>query len=127
MPAFSICRRQSGGIRSGDVANFARNENHFEVCPQASCLRLGVPNCLTRAVANLLLTPDCGMNWSVKTVYFNEMKRQEAQSRMATARKARRSPKAAAALQRRASLVGNGAKWRITNFNQVARAMSQWA
>jgi hypothetical protein len=30
-------------------------------------------------------------------------------------------------LQRRASLVGNGAKWRITNFSQVAQAMSKWA
>jgi len=29
--------------------------------------------------------------------------------------------------QRRASLVGDGAKWRITNFKQVARAMSKWA
>jgi hypothetical protein len=46
---------------------------------------------------------------------------------MAAARKARRSPQAAAALQQRASLVGNGAKWRITNFKQVARAMAQWA
>ena len=63
----------------------------------------------------------------MKTVNFNEVKRQEAQSRMANLRKARRSPKVAAALQQRASLVGNGAKWRITNFKQVARAMSQWA
>jgi hypothetical protein len=63
----------------------------------------------------------------VKTVDFNEVKRQEAQSRMAAVRKARRSPQAAAALQRRVSLVGNGAKWRLTNFKQVARAMSQWA
>ena len=55
------------------------------------------------------------------------MKRQEAQSRMANLRQARRSPKAAAALQRRVSLVGDGAKWRITNFKQVARAMSKWA
>lgn len=58
---------------------------------------------------------------------FNQMKRQEAQSRMANLRKARRSPKAAAALQKRASLVGNGAKWRITNLNQVARAIARWA
>ena len=36
-------------------------------------------------------------------------------------------PQAAAALQERASLVGKGAKWRITNFKQVARAMSKWA
>jgi hypothetical protein len=64
---------------------------------------------------------------SVKTVSFNEVKRQEAQSRMAAMRRARRSPAAAAAQQRRASLVGDGAKWRITNFKQVARAMSKWA
>ena len=55
------------------------------------------------------------------------MKGQEAQSRMAAARKARRSPATAVALQRRASLVGNGAKWRITNLNQVARAIARWA
>jgi hypothetical protein len=60
----------------------------------------------------------------VKTVDFNEVKRQEAQSRMAAARKARRSPQAAAAQQRRASLVGDGAKWRITNFKQVAPAIA---
>jgi lipase chaperone LimK len=58
---------------------------------------------------------------------FNQMKRQEAQSRMANLRKARRSPQAAAALQRRVSLVGEGAKWRITNLNQVARAIAKWA
>ena len=75
----------------------------------------------------MLLTTDCGMNWSVKTVNFNAVKRQEASNRMAAARNARSSPQAAAALQQRASLVGNGAKWRITNFKQVARAMSQWA
>jgi hypothetical protein len=67
------------------------------------------------------------MCFSVKTVNFNEVKRQEAQSRMAAVRKARRSPQAAAALQQRASLVGKGARWRITNFKQVARTMSQWA
>ena len=57
---------------------------------------------------------------------FNQMKRQEAQSRMAAIRKARRSPAAAAAQQKRASLVGDGAKWRITNLKQVARAMAKW-
>jgi hypothetical protein len=45
---------------------------------------------------------------------------------MAAIRKARRSPQAAAEQQRRASLVGNGAKWRITNFKQVARAIAKW-
>ena len=67
------------------------------------------------------------MCFSVKTVSFNEVKQQEAASRMAAVRKARRSPQAAATLQKRASLVGDGAKWRITNFKQVARAMSKWA
>ena len=62
---------------------------------------------------------------SVKTVSFNEVKRQEAQSRMAAMRRARRSPAAAAAQQRRASLVGDGAKWRITNFKEVARALAE--
>jgi hypothetical protein len=59
---------------------------------------------------------------------FNAVKRQEAQSRMAAVRRASRSPAAAAAEQKRASLVGNGAKWRITNLNEVARAMvKKWA
>jgi len=56
---------------------------------------------------------------------FDQIKRQEAQSRMAAIRRARRSPAAAAAEQRRASLVGNGVKWRITNLNEVARAMAK--
>jgi hypothetical protein len=56
----------------------------------------------------------------------HEMKRQEAQSRMAAARRARRSPQAAAKLQHRASLMGDGAKWRITNLNEVARAIARW-
>jgi len=56
---------------------------------------------------------------------FDQMKQQEAKSRMAAIRKARRSP-AAAAQQRRASLVGDGAKWRITNFKQVAYAIAKW-
>jgi hypothetical protein len=46
---------------------------------------------------------------------------------MVAVRKAARSPLAAAAIQKRASLVGSGQKWRITNFKQVARAMSKWA
>lgn len=63
----------------------------------------------------------------MKVMSFARMKRQEAQSRMAAIRKARRSPAAAAALQRRASLVGDdGAKWRITNLNEVARAIARW-
>jgi len=56
---------------------------------------------------------------------FRQMKKQEAENRMAAIRRARRSPAAAAAEQRRASLVGNGVKWRITNLNEVARAMAK--
>ena len=59
------------------------------------------------------------MDRCVKKISFREVKRQEAQSRMTAARKARRSPQAAAAQQRQASLVGDGAKWRITNFKEV--------
>jgi hypothetical protein len=57
---------------------------------------------------------------------YSEIKRQEAESRMAAVRKARRSPKAAAEQQRRASLVGDGAKWRITNLKEVVRAIARW-
>ena len=67
------------------------------------------------------------MGLIVEKISFREVKKQEARSRMAAIRKARRSPNATAELQRRASLVGNGAKWRITNFKQVAQVMSRWA
>jgi hypothetical protein len=55
---------------------------------------------------------------------FKQVKKLEAQNRMAAIRRARRSPAAAAAEQKRASLVGDGAKWRITNFAQVVRALA---
>ena len=63
----------------------------------------------------------------VKKISFIEVKKQEARNRMAAVRKARRSPQAAAEQQRRASLVGNGAKWSITNFKQVAQAMTRFS
>jgi hypothetical protein len=31
---FKIHGRRSGGIQSREVANFARNENHFDVCSE---------------------------------------------------------------------------------------------
>jgi hypothetical protein len=62
----------------------------------------------------------------VKTTSFEKIKRQEAKNRMAAIREARRNPRAAARLQKRASLVGDGAKWRITNLNEVARAIARW-
>jgi len=62
----------------------------------------------------------------MKALSFNELKRRKERNRMAAIRRASRSPQAAAAEQRRASLVGDGAKWRITNLNQVARAIARW-
>jgi hypothetical protein len=67
------------------------------------------------------------MSIAVSTPTFSRIKQREARSRMAAVRAARRGLGEAAKLQRRASLVGNGAGWRITNFKQVARAMSKWA
>jgi hypothetical protein len=58
---------------------------------------------------------------------FKAVKEQKARARMAILRKARRSPQEAAKIQRRVSLFGgNAAKWRITNLNQVARAIAKW-
>jgi hypothetical protein len=37
------------------------------------------------------------------------------------------SPQAATGLHGRVSLVRNGVKWRITNLEHVARALSKWA
>jgi hypothetical protein len=66
-------------------------------------------------------------NVLVKTADFKAVKRQEARSRMRLAREAAHGPEAAAAIQKRVSLVGDGAKWEITNFKQFARATAQWA
>jgi hypothetical protein len=63
----------------------------------------------------------------VKTVDFRAVKRQETRSRMRLARKAARSPEAALAIQKRVSLVGDGAKWEITNLREFARsAAARW-
>jgi len=63
----------------------------------------------------------------VKKIQFNDVKVQEASRRMEALRRAKRSSSVALALQRRASLVDGGDKWRITNFRQVAGAMAKWA
>jgi hypothetical protein len=62
----------------------------------------------------------------MKALSFNELKRRKERNRMAALRRARRIPMAAEEEQRRASLVGNGAKWRITNLNEVALAIARW-
>jgi hypothetical protein len=77
--------------------------------------------------ASLPLVPNCSTYLSVKTVSFQQMKRQEARIRMSAVRKARHNPQAAAAQQRRASLVGGGASWRIINLNEVALAIAKGA
>jgi len=63
----------------------------------------------------------------VKTVSHRTLKKQEALRRMASANRARRSPRAARLVQRRASLAGPGARWKIVNLRQVAQAMAGWA
>jgi hypothetical protein len=57
---------------------------------------------------------------------FSQIKEQEANQRMQLIRQARKSKRAARALQRRVSLIGQG-KWRMTNLAEVANAMSKWA
>jgi hypothetical protein len=61
----------------------------------------------------------------VKRVDFQAVKRQEARSRMRLKREAARSPEAAAAIQKRVSLVGDGAKWEITNLKEFACAAAK--
>lgn len=63
----------------------------------------------------------------VKTVSHRTVKQQEARQRVAAIKQARTSSRAAGKVQLRVSLVRVGAKWRITNLRQVARAMAAWA
>ena len=63
----------------------------------------------------------------MKVLRYSEIKANEAKRRLTTVRQARKGLRSATALQRRVSLVGGGAKWRITNLRQVAGAMAKWA
>jgi hypothetical protein len=56
---------------------------------------------------------------------FSQIKKQEANQRMRAMRQARKSKRAALAVQRRASLIGE-AKWRITNLTEVAGSTTKW-
>jgi hypothetical protein len=58
---------------------------------------------------------------------YNEVKEHEAKRRVAGATQARKNARSAKAVQRRASLVGDGSKWQITNLRQVANVMAKWA
>lgn len=52
------------------------------------------------------------------------LKRTEGRQRMADVRRARESRRAALAVQRRSSVFGEAAKWRLTNLAEVLKAMS---
>ena len=58
---------------------------------------------------------------------FASIKKQEAKRRMAALKALRDGTRSAEELQREASLVGDGAKWEITNFPQVLAAMATWS
>jgi hypothetical protein len=62
----------------------------------------------------------------VSTKSFQALKRAEAQQRMAALRRARKSRRAASAVDRRHGLV-NGAEGRIVNLSRVMRAMAAWS
>jgi len=67
-------------------------------------------------------------NAGVKMVDFQAVKRQEARARMRLLREAAGRADAAAAIQKRVSLVGDGARWEITNLKEFARsAATRWS
>ena len=61
----------------------------------------------------------------MKVRSHRDVKKREAAQRSVVVR--RRGTRGAARTQRRVSLVGDGAKWRITNLPQVFAAMAKWA
>ena len=69
-------------------------------------------------------------NWNkvfsvVKVPSYKTVKQREAHNRAVVM--GSKGTRSAARQQRRVSLAGNGAKWRITNWQQVAVAMAKWA
>ena len=63
----------------------------------------------------------------MKAESVSQLKREETRRRMSALAEARRGPRQAARLQRRASLVGGATKWKIVNLAQSAAAMAKWA
>jgi hypothetical protein len=61
----------------------------------------------------------------VSTLLYRKIKKQEAKHRRIVMKQ--RGSRSALARQREVSLVGDGAKWQITNLHQVATAMAKWA
>jgi hypothetical protein len=111
--------------RQSSLAGLALNW-HFENSATPQPFRpLRSSKCPFSAVENLPpITVCCNNLLSEKDVFQGNEK---AGSGKPDGRDPPGTPQAAAREQRRTSLVGDGAKWRITNFKQVARAMSKWA
>ncbi|MEI6076821.1 MAG: hypothetical protein WCS94_14660 [Verrucomicrobiota bacterium] len=61
----------------------------------------------------------------MKARRHSEIKQLEADRRLGIIRS--KGTRTATRVQRRVSLVGNAAMWRITNWRQVASAMAKWA
>jgi hypothetical protein len=57
---------------------------------------------------------------------FRQIKEHEANQRMLLIKEARKSKRAARAIQKRVSLIGSG-KWKITNLAEIAGTTSKWA
>ena len=80
----------------------------------------------TTAEGNLLESGIRGYSPNMSGGTFNDIKRREAQSRLAALKRSERSAAAADAQQERASLVGDSSKWKITNLKAAAKAMASW-
>ena len=63
--------------------------------------------------------------FQVKARQHNDIKQHEANRRLAVMRS--KGTRTAARMQRKVSLVGDGSRWRITNWHQLGSAMSKWA
>jgi len=75
-----------------------------------------------------------GLDWAQRTGHISivvknrrhtAIKKLEAVQRATVVRS--RGSRGATRIQRRVSLVGDGAKWRVTNLPQVFAAMAKWA
>ena len=67
-----------------------------------------------------------GQGYSVSGDSIKSIKQLEGEARLAGLKRAQRSPVDARGQQRRASLVGAGRKWRITNLRKAALVMATW-
>ena len=63
---------------------------------------------------------------AVSAVSINAIKQREGEVRQAGLNRARRTPAEARVQQRRASLVGTGRDWKLTNLASAARVMTTW-